>query len=309
MNNLISRFSDRIKKDFPLENGFTLKIKTKAEFYIEVDNAEDIVEVFNLAKKDNLPVIVIGGGSNIATFSPEIKGVVVKNRYIKKQIVADKDYYSDLFISSGYPMGLAVKDTISMGLSCFEYHLGLPGTLGGAVCMNSKWTKPVSYIGDNLLSARILSAEGEIKEVNKDYFEFAYDYSKLQDTKEILLDMVFRLKKLDKEILQERSAQALSYRKETQPFGVSTSGCFFQNISDSDMKKNNLKTKSAGYLIDKSGLKGKQIGGFYVSQKHANFIINDGKGTAEDLQILKQEIKDTVFEKFGVSLKEEVKIL
>jgi UDP-N-acetylmuramate dehydrogenase len=203
-------------------------------------------------------------------------------------------------------MSLVVRETVQEGLSGFEYHMGLPGTLGGAIYMNSKWTKNLSYAGDNLISAQITDREGNERTVDRDYFEFAYDYSILQKTGEIFLEGIFRLHKEDPAILDERAKGAQAYRKETQPFGVATGGCFFQNISDAEKEKLNLPTKSAGYLVDKSGLKGFQIGAFQVSTKHANFIINTGNGTPEDLHKMLNHIKKTVKEKYGVDLKEEV---
>jgi UDP-N-acetylmuramate dehydrogenase len=172
--------------------------------------------------------------------------------------------------------------------------------------MNSKWTKNLSYIGDSLISAQIINLSGEERTVNRDYFEFAYDYSILQKTGELFLEGIFRLQKEDPQILEERAKGALEYRHKTQPFGVATGGCFFQNISEEEKKRLNLPTTSAGYLVDKAGLKGFKIGAFQVSDIHANFIINTGEGKPEDLHNMLDHIKQTVEKKFGVKLKEEV---
>ena len=185
------------------------------------------------------------------------------------------------------------------GFEGLDYHFGLPGTVGGAIYMNSKWTKPLSYYGDNLVSANLVDNRGQVKTVKKSYFKFAYDFSILQKTKELLLDAVFKLKKSKPEIVKQHADFAMDYRKKTQPFGVFTSGCFFKNIDG----------QSAGRLIDQAGLKGKRIGGFQVSEKHANFIINDGSGKPEDLKKLLQLIKTKVKEKFGIKLEEEVIII
>ncbi len=175
--------------------------------------------------------------------------------------------------------------------------------------MNSKWTTPLNYIGDHLIFAHILDKDGNIKKVTRDYFNFAYDYSIIQETKEIILEAVFRLQKHYSEDLKERSKSALEYRKQTQPHGVSTGGCFFQNIGIEDAERLGFGTTSAGNLIDKAGLKGKEIGGFVVSDKHANFIVNTGEGKAEDLVQLLSFVKKTVKEKFDVDLKEEVVVV
>ena len=165
--------------------------------------------------------------------------------------------------------------------------------------MNSKWTKPHLYVGDNLVTATLIDQEGREKKVNRAYFDFAYDQSKLQKTKEILLEAVFKLKKSAPQIVKKHANFASEYRKKTQPFGVFTSGCFFKNING----------KSAGQLIDQSGLKGKRIGKFHVSEKHANFIIHEGGGKPEDLKKLLLLIKSKVNDKFGVKLEEEVIVI
>ena len=306
MQKLMEHFGDRLKQNKDLSPYFTLKTKTTAQYYLEAESKEDIVDALRIASEEQIPVFILGGGSNIAVVSDVIEGLVLRNMYKKKEIVKDTEEYTDILFSSGYPMSLVVRETVQAGLSGFEYHLGLPGTLGGAIYMNSKWTKNLSYAGDSLISAQIVDREGNERTVNRDYFAFAYDYSILQKTGELFLEGIFRLHKEDPSVLEERAQGAQAYRKETQPYGVATGGCFFQNISDEEKERLNLPTKSAGYLVDKSGLKGFQIGGFQVSTKHANFIINTGDGKPEDLHKMLNHIKSTVKEKYGVDLKEEV---
>ncbi|HRN71369.1 MAG TPA: UDP-N-acetylmuramate dehydrogenase [Candidatus Woesebacteria bacterium] len=306
MQKLIEHFGDRLKQNKDLSPYFTLKTKTVAQCYLEAESKEDIVNAISITSQENIPLFLLGGGSNTAVLSDIIQGLVLRNMYKRKEIIQETSEYADVLFSSGYMMSLVVRVTVQAGLSGFEYHLGLPGTLGGAIYMNSKWTKNLAYAGDNLISAQIVDTEGNEKTVNRDYFEFAYDYSILQKTGELFLEGVFRLQKEDTEVLQDRAENAQAYRKQTQPFGVATGGCFFQNITDAEKERLNLPTKSAGYLVDKAGLKGFQIGAFQVSDIHANFIINTGDGKPEDLQKMLHHIKSTVKEKFGVDLKEEV---
>lgn len=299
-------FGDRIKQDKNISPYLTLRTETVAAFYLEAESFDDFENAVQIAHESSLPVFILGGGSNLAILKDRIEALVLRNMYVKKEIIKDTDEYSDVLFSGGYPMSRVVKETTEAGLSGFEYHLGLPGTIGGAIYMNSKWTNPVSYIGDNLASAQLMSKDGIMRKVNRDYFEFAYDFSILQKTKELFIEGIFRLKKDDPEILKKRAQKSLAYRKATQPFGVNTGGCFFQNISEEEKAQNHLPTKSAGYLIDKAGLMGKKVGGYMVSDKHANFIINTGEGKPEDLKIILNEIKATIKEKYGVDLKEEV---
>lgn len=305
-DNLIKYFKERVKKDFSLTLLNTLKIKSVAKYFLDAQSAQDLQNILKLASRDKFPYFILGGGSNIAFNQDYYDLLVVRNKFIKKEVLKEDNNYCYINISSGYPVSRLVKELIELGLSGFEYHLGLPGTLGGAIFMNSKWTNPVSYIGDNLVEAYILTKDGEIKTVSSSYFKFSYGYSYLQETGEVFLSGVFKLKKEDPLILKKRAQESLEYRKNTQPYAVSTGGCFFKNLSLEEKEKHGLPTTSAGYLIDKCGLKGIKIGSFKVSEKHANFIINEGDGDPSDLRKLISYIKDAVYKKFGIKLKEEV---
>ncbi len=290
----------------------TLRTSTTAEYFFIAKSNEDNIAARKITTELDLPLLLLGGGSNIAPLQSPIKGLVVVNMCFKKEKIDETSEYVDLLVSSGYPMPRLVQETIADGLAGLEYHKGLPGTVGGAIFMNSKWTRPVCYVGDLLISAKLLDKTGDVRTVDRDYFEFAYDYSILQKTHEVILEVVLRLKKQDPSVLKQKALEAFTYRKQTQPYGVATSGCFFRNISEKDKNRLSLQTTSAGYLIDQSGLKGKQIGNFIVSDLHANFIINtskNGEGNPQDLVELLKLIKDGVKEKFGVELVEEVVII
>ena len=301
--------ADRVMAQKNLEQYLTLRTITIAEYFFEARSKKDLIASFSAAKLLGIPYFILGGGTNLAVTSKKITGLVVRNLFLDYYYFVRNDEYADLSVSSGYPMSLVVKRTVEDGYSGFEYQMGLPGTIGGAIYMNSKWTRPQSYVGDQLISAELLTPDEKVKKVDRDYFRFAYDYSFLQKTKEIVLSAVFRLKSHSSDELKTRSTEALEYRKKTQPFGVKSSGCFFRNVSDEEKAKHNLPTSSAGYLIDQAGLKGKRIGGFAVSDIHANFILNEGDGKQEDLVKLLSVIKRTVFEKFGIQLSPEVLVI
>jgi len=289
----------KIEKNKDLIQFNTLKTRSIAEYFLEAKTREDLIEGKKFALKNKLPLFILAGGSNLAIVKDKINGLVIKNSYKELKILKETDNNVLLSVSSGYPVPLLVNETLNKGYQGFEYHKGLPGTVGGAVYMNSKWTKPISYFGENLKYAYLIDGCGQDKKVDKDYFKFAYDYSILQKTKEIILEAVFHLKKTNPEILKKRSELAFEYRKKTQPMGEKTSGCFFKNING----------KSAGQMIDQAGLKGFAVGNFFVSPIHANFIINRGNGQSKDLLKLVRIIKEKVRQKFGVKLEEEVIII
>src|SRR3989344_296418 len=223
-----------LEKNVDLFKFTTLKSKSIAEYFFVAKTKQDLIDIYKLSITERLPLTIVGGGSNIAMTTSYIKCIVVKNSYIEKKILSEKENTVYYQVSSGYPTNKFVLETINDGLSGLEYHLGLPGSIGGAIYMNSKWTNPLDYIGSHLEKASVLTKNGGVLERNQSYFKFAYDYSILQDTKEILLDIVFKLKRENKESLIEKSKAALEYRKKTQPSGVFTSGCFFRNITDEE---------------------------------------------------------------------------
>lgn len=300
---------DRVHRFKDISAYTTLKTKTQAEYFVEVRSVNELISVMNVVFSHTIPFFFMGGGSNIAILTDVIPGLVIRNIASDKKILNQSDTYVDIQISSGYSMTRLAKELAEMGLEGLEYHFGLPGTLGGAVYMNSKWTNPDSYVGDSLISGRVIDVQGKIKEVKADYFKFRYGYSALQETKEILVNATFRLHKKSPEVLLTRTREALEYRNKTQPKGLPTSGCFFKNITEEDQKKIQVPTKSAGYLIDQSGLKNFAVGEYFVSDKHANFIMNKGGGTPEDLRTIVTHVKETVKAKFGIELREEVIIL
>lgn len=287
----------------------TLRTPAVAEIYTEAYSVEDWKVIVQAAKENNLPLHILGGGSNVAIMSETIPGITVKNCYRGIELEQKTEENATVRVKSGTIVSQFVRFTTDHGLHGFEYHLGLPGTVGGAVCMNSKWTRPDAYFGDWVTSAVLMNKKGEPNTVDRDYFAFSYGWSRIQETQEIILDVVFTLPKEDPEVLKKRAQESLAYRKETQPHGVATSGCFFKNITESEQAQAGLPTKSAGYLIDHAGLKGKTVGGFQVSEKHANFIVNTGDGTLDDLKTLIQQIKNTVKKKYDIELRAEVLIM
>jgi UDP-N-acetylmuramate dehydrogenase len=291
--------TERVKEHKNISPYITLRTATVAEYYFEAESREDIQKAYLIAKQQNIPFFMLGGGSNLAITKDILKGLVVRNLYQKKEIEGETADTVDILFSSGYSIARVVSETTAAGYSGFEYHLGLPGTLGGGIYMNSKWTKPVSYIGDSLIYANLLDKDGKIKKVDRDYFKFAYDYSILHETKEIVLEAVFKLQKQDPEELKKKAKQALMYRHETQVVGKPTAGCFFQNIEG----------RSVGKMLDEAGLKNTKVGSYVVSDQHANFIINTGEGKPEDLHTLLEIMKSKVKQKYGVDLKEEVVII
>jgi UDP-N-acetylenolpyruvoylglucosamine reductase len=299
-------FGERVQVQKNISPYLTLRTEVHAEAYLELKTEEDWITAISLCKRKNIPYLIIGGGSNLAVVSPHIPGVVLRNVYQEKKIDEERDERVLMKVSSGYSITRLVKETIDAGFAGLQYHYGLPGTVGGAVVMNSKWTHPDDYIGDHVVMATVLTENGQIVEKEASYFQFSYGYSILQEVADVLLNVTFVLEKGDREKLKEQAAAALEYRNRTQPKGKPTSGCFFKNIAPEEQERIGVPTPSAGYLIDQAGLKNAREGDFVVSDIHANFILNLGQGKPEDLQKLITRIKRTVQEAYGIVLREEV---
>ena len=294
----------------------TYKVGGPADLFIEAKIVETIVTAVTLARQYGIPFVLLGGGSNILIGDKGFRGLVIRNatkgiavRGMKGAItkgITDGSVYVEA--ESGVPFNSLVRYTVEEGLQGLEMHLGLPGTVGGAVYMNSKWMHPPSYIGDRVYQATILTVAGEVKNVTKEYFRFSYGSSVLQKSGDILLSVLFELKRGDKEALWKTANESMEYRRVSQPQGVKTAGCVFKNISlvEAVAAGTPNHTTSSGYLIDKSGGKTITVGGAAVSPVHANFIVNTGSATAHDMVQLIETIKEKVNEKFDITLVEEV---
>ena len=301
--------ADRVRGQVDLFPYLSMRLHTKAQYFFEAKTKNDLLHAIQASFELAIPLIMIGGGSNMVFHTPLIEGLVVKNSFADIDVISETKEEVDVEVGSGTSMALLILYLTEKGYSGLEYQKGLPGTVGGGVYMNSKWTHPVSYVGDCVLSAVLADKQGNEKKVDKDYFVFSYDYSKLQDTHEYIMSVVFRLKKINPKIVANRAREAFEYRSKTQPSGKPTCGCFFRNITEEVQKAHNLPTKSAGYLIDKAGMKGDSIGSFMVSEVHANFIINTGgDARPEDLKELTDLITAKVKTQFGIQLVEEVEI-
>ncbi len=306
---------DRVKHDEPLAKHTYFKLGGPADLLYEAKTQVELVAAAQSAILHKIPFLVIGGGSNILVGEEGFRGLVIKNKTISIQLkgIAGGVEKGKLNLregiieaDSGVPANLLIRYTLDQGLAGLEDMLGLPGTVGGAVYNNSHHLDKLW--GDHITEVKVLSNEGKIKIYTQKDLKFDYDYSIFHKTKEVILSATFQLKKGDKDALWEIANAAVKRRSSTQPLGVPSSGCMFKNIPLADaMRLGTPDTlQSAGYLIDKAGLKGLSVGGASVSSVHANFIVNDGTATPQDVKNLVKEIKRKIKEKFGVALEEEV---
>lgn len=307
----------KIKVDEPLSSHTTFKIGGPAQFFFKAATTGDLVKAIAAAKKFKIKYYILGSGSNVLVSDKKLSGLVIKNeansfqilkqtgKVINRQVQVEKVLIK---ADSGLMVNQLVRYTCNEGLQGIERLLGLPGTVGGAVYNNSKWTNPPACIGDVLYQAEILTKTGLVKTVKRDYFKFGYDYSILHKTNEILLTATFIFKTANSQDLWQAANNSVFFRQKNQPSGVATAGCIFKNIplSKAIIIGTPKYTTSTGYLIDQVGLKNFQIGKAKFSGKHANFIINTGGAKAVDVIKLIKEAKLRVKHKFHLDLELEI---
>ncbi len=296
---------EKCKKQFPdvrfkepLSIYSTFQIGGAADFFLIIKKPEDLIKSHDFCKKEKIPMLVIGGGSNILFDDKGFRGFVVKIE--NKEIVFDKEN-KRVTADAGVMISTLIKECIANGFGGIEKWIGLPGTVGGAVRGNAGCNGLETK--DILISAKVFNTKkNKIEIMSNKSLNFLYRNSKVKKDKNlIVLSAIFQLKKTkiteqkQKDIMKE----IVKIRATKQPYGRSA-GSFFKNPSSD---------KSAGMLIEKAGLKGKSVGGAMISEKHCNFFVNTGGAFSKDVIKLAEMAKREVKAKFGVSLEEEVQII
>ncbi len=300
------------KHQYLLTKQTYFKIGGHAEVYLELDQKKQIVEVISFCKKDKIKFTILGGASNVVISDDGISGLVLhlKNNHLVDLNQTTKDKKHLIKVGAGLKTSLLVKKTVDLGYTGLEFFLGVPGTVGGAVFNNAHYLEDL--ISDHIYQVEIITQLGEVETIDANECEFKYDSSRFHHTGEIILEVTFALKKGSLKKSQELIKKATQYRADTQPLGLPSSGCIFKNTPNSARLKKlfpmfeNRNFVSAGFLIDRAGLKGIRVGGVEVSTKHAAFFINSGNGTAADLKKLIKLVKKQVKDKFNIELEEEV---
>jgi UDP-N-acetylmuramate dehydrogenase len=286
------RIGVKTSRNEPLKRFTTMRVGGPADLFAEVHNLFELRAIVRFARARELPLFILGRGSDLVISDKGMRGLVVYNR-------AEQHSFADnrLTADSGLPMAKAATVCKNQGLSGLEFGLAIPGTVGGAVWANAGAHE--SDIANVIVEAGVLRADGEIS-LSRDHLEFHYRHSVLKDvpagTPDVVTWATFELTPAAPEVIGERLDEIRKWRQAHQPLGLPSAGSVFRN-PDGD---------SAGRLIDELGLKGRRIGGATVSEKHANFIVNDQAGTAEDVRRLAEEVQATVRRERGVELVFEI---
>ena len=281
--------------DEPMANHTTFGIGGPAGCLVYPDNREELSELLQYANKENIPAFFAGSGSNILVWDKGFDGFVISLRKTFKKLTITDNY--QIISESGVMLGTLVKEAIRLHICGLESLIGVPGTLGGALIMNAGAFG--SEISNYFEEAKTMTLEGHMKTYTNNDVNFSYRHSTFPKD-EMLIEATFNCHKgFPEKILEDRRI-ASQGRKTNQPLRNRSAGSIFKNPSDK---------LAAGYLIDQTGLKGTQRGGACISKKHANFIINLGEATADDVFYLILLAKKKVAEAFDINLELEIKLV
>jgi len=281
--------------DEPLAKHTTFGIGGPADCMVFPETREELSKLLKYAYQKKISAIFIGSGSNILVWDKGFDGIVISLKKSFKNLTIKRN--SQIIVEAGVMLGTMVKQAMAAEIGGLESLIGVPGTVGGALIMNAGAFG--SEISKYFEEAKTMTIEGDTKSYKKGEIEFSYRHSTFPKN-EILLEATFQCKRgKPAEILKDRKV-ASDGRKSNQPLKFRSAGSIFKNPSDS---------LAAGYLIDKTGLKGTERGGAAISEKHANFIVNMGDATAADVLYLIKLAKKYVAKKFHINLELEVKLI
>lgn len=307
---------EAIKQNIDLKPYTYFKIGGPARFFVEVKTAEDVAKAVEFAKKEKLPFFVVGAASNILVADGGFFGLFI--RILLRDIKRDG---SHLVAGAGVPMAVLVARALQEKLSGMEWAIGIPGTVGGSIRGNAGCFG--GEVKDTLVSVKILNAEsGLIEKHDNAFCNFAYRESIFKKNPALIIfEGSFQFREGDAEASQKMVRYYTSLRSSAQDIGSASAGCVFKNVPWPEDEKRRERllyivphlaefkdrpTIPAGFLIDNLGLKGRAVGNVSVSKKHANYLINNGGATAEEVIMLIGLIKEYVHRKYDLYLEEEI---
>ncbi len=310
--------SEQIYMNEPMSKHTTFRVGGNADIFIKVKNLEQLKFIIKVARKNGIHITIIGNGSNLLVKDNGIRGIVVKIEFEDIKINLENE---TVIVGAGVKLAVLAQELLKSEMTGFEFAVGIPGTIGGAVRMNAGAygsemkdivisTKCLDLKRYNMLTQKTniddieieeyieKSDEPEIVELSNEAQEFVYRGSIFHNNRYVILETKLKLQKGNKEDIKYKMDEFLRSRKEKQP-DLPSAGSTFK--------------RGEGYItakiIDECGLKGCSIGGAQVSEKHAGFIVNTGDATAQNILDLIEHIKKVVYEKTGKLIKLEVEII
>ena len=292
------RIGVKTSRDEPLARFTTMRVGGPADLFATVHNAHELRALVRFARSRGLAHLILGRGSDLVIADAGVRGLVIQVRAEGSR--TDGERYT---AEAGVQMARAATETQRAGLTGLEFGLAIPGTVGGAV-----WANAGAHGGDIagvIESARVLAADGTESVVPVSDLGLAYRDSRFKrdgpdvQARDVVIDATFHLTPADPDTIKGRLDEIRHWRQAHQPIGMASAGSVFRNPPGD----------SAGRLIDAGGLKGTRVGGAVVSDKHANFIVNDRQGSAADIRRLAELVRAEVLARDGVTLEYEVQFV
>ena len=297
----IENFKGELFSNEPMSRHTSFGIGGPADILAYPVDREDLKALLQTIKDRKLPYYLLGSGTNLLVRDGGVRGVVISLRRLNA-VKTEREYrsiggtYVVLSAEAGAPLTKLLSAAVEEGLTGLEFAAGIPGTVGGAVCMNAGTA--LGEIGGVIESVTLVSPEGDMVARTREEMGFRYRTSSVPEG-HLVLDARVALRRDEKEKVKVRVTELLMTRMERQPQGFRNAGSIFKNPHE----------ESAGKLIESAGLKGRTVGGAKVSDKHANFIVTSGDAKAADVLALMDIVKQTVLDVHGVRLEPEIKIL
>ncbi len=285
---------ENVLNDEPMKNHTTFKIGGPADIFLMPKTEEQIANVLKIAKENSYPIFILGNGSNLLVGDKGIRGAVLCLYKNLNRLEVSGD---EIYAGAGVLLSAASAMAANSGLSGLEFASGIPGTIGGAVYMNAGAYGP--EMKDVIVSVRCMDSDGNIMELKNEECEFGYRHTRFTDSNMVILGCTMRLQHGDVDEIRAKILDLTKRRVTKQPVEKPSAGSIFKRPEG----------YFAGTLIEEAGLKGKKCGSAEVSEKHAGFIINSGDATAKDVLELIEFVKKTVYDKNGVMLEPEVKLV
>jgi len=290
--NIFNGLEKIVKTDYPLAKRTWYGLGGAADYFIRPKTVEQLKEVVRRCNENNIPIYVMGFGSNLLISDEGLRGAVIKLE--SEQFTKIEFNGEEVTAWAGAELSKLVLTCVEKGLSGIEALTGIPGSVGGAVKMNAGGN--FGDLGSVVETVTLMDGEGNAFEKSKP--ELVFDYRRTNIIAKFILNARLKLNAADSEQIMRTVKENWIYKKNNQPLNTRNSGCIFKNPSGA----------SAGALIDRAGLKGLQIGGAVVSEKHANFIIAEKDCRSRDVMRLIEAIKQRVKEKFDTELELEIEV-
>ncbi len=296
---IAERFGEKVRFNEPLAPYVAYRVGGPADILVFPQDEKDLVQISTLSKEEALPITIIGNGTNLLVRDEGIRGITVSllNAFKNIEYISTTDVATHL-VRTGGGVGKPelLEWAIARGYQGLEFSAGVPGTVGGGIFMNAG-TKYGCY-GDILREVRLYDFATGARQLKTEPSQFGYREQRLVNGS-LVLWTLFELKNGDKAALRNEVDRIIAERSSKQPLDLPSCGSTFKNPEG----------YSAGRLIERAGLKGLRVGGAVISEKHANFILNENNAKASDILTLIDMVKKKVYEQFAVTLECEVIIL